>query len=196
MSAKTPVRREMRVLVAGIATIASLVAAGRGVPAWYRWHDRVTQRAADVRRELDRARARVRDSGAVRDSLATRAKRMSALMPALVSRSAPAQAAGELAALIGDAAQEAGMRVASLQVRPDTVRGSGYTRVAVRADLVGDVAGLSAVLATLESGLPLLDVRELSVTQPELASAGGRPEALRVQLFVVGLAETRTGRAR
>jgi hypothetical protein len=194
MSATTPARREVRVLVTGITTIASLIVAGRGMPALYRWHERVTQRAATVRRELDGARARVRDSGAVRDSLAMRAKRMSALMPALVSRSAPAQAAGELAALIGDAAQEAGVRVASLQVRPDTARSSGYTRVAVRADLVGDVVGLSAMLAALESGLPLLDVRELSITQPELASSGGRPEALRVQLFVVGLAETRTGR--
>jgi hypothetical protein len=115
----------------------------------------------------------------------------------VLTNAAPAAAGGMLASMLSDAAAEAGMRVASIQVRPDTARRNGYMRIGVRGDLVGDVVGLRQLLTALEGGMTLLSVRELSIAQPELTPAPDRPETLRVQLLVDALIATpRTGSAR
>jgi hypothetical protein len=58
----------------------------------------------------------------------------------------------------------------------------------VHADVVGDIHGITTLLATLERGSARLRVRELTVTQPDAAAPGDRVEALRADLTVEGLA--------
>ena len=63
--------------------------------------------------------------------------------------------------------------------------------MAVRASLTADVRGLSKFLLSLERGLTLLAIDELSITQPEPGADGTRPEMLQVDLVVAGLALSR-----
>ena len=77
---------------------------------------------------------------------------------------------------------------------PDSASRNGLARVAVRASGIGDIAGVTRLLQDIESGVPLLAVRELSITQPEPAAPDGRAEALRFEVLVEGLARVEAAR--
>jgi hypothetical protein len=69
---------------------------------------------------------------------------------------------------------------------PDSVAGA-FGRVALHAELEGDVAGLTRFLRTIEVGDPLLTVPALSI---QAADPVGRPntaEQLRIEATVAGL---------
>ena len=79
------------------------------------------------------------------------------------------------------------MRLGAVQIRPDTAGSETFTRISVRADAMGDVAGVTKMLATLERGPTLLAVRSLSIDQSEPAATSDRMESLRVSIVVEGL---------
>lgn len=138
--------------------------------------------------ELQRAERSVAGAPAMAESLAVRNARLLAMAPAIVTGDTPALAAGNLASLLSGVAAAAGMRVTSVQPRADTSRQGTFVRVAVRASLVGDVRGLTRMLAALERGPTRIAVRELSISQPEPGAGADRVEALRVELDSEGLA--------
>jgi hypothetical protein len=128
---------------------------------------------------------------ALRDTLRARRDRLALLDSGLVKGDTPSAAAATLASVISETAEEAGVKLGSVQVRPDSARaGTAVTLVAVRADAVGDIRGLTLLLAEIEAGVPLLRVRELSVSQPAPAAPDTQAEALRVELLIEGLART------
>jgi hypothetical protein len=180
--------RDRRVLALGALTVAGIIAVGRGLPAWRRWQSDSRASATELRAEVQRAERSVRAAPATRDSLAARSRRFLDLGPALVAGETPAAAAATLASLVSGAAASAGVRTVAVQVRPDTLGKAFFTRVAVRADLVGDVQGLTALLGALERGPSLLAIRELSMSQAEPAAPLDRAEVLRAQILVEGLA--------
>lgn len=182
---------DRRTLATGIISILSILVLGRGVPAWQRW----TGDARDEAIALTTRRARVEQTLAqaavTRESLHVRKRRFVSLAPLLVDGSTPAAAAAALSGIVSGAALTAGLRMGSVQLRSDTSGLGHFRRVAVRVDLVGDVHGLTAFLASLERGPALLAVRELSVTQPDATAPADRMEMLRVQVLVEGLALAR-----
>jgi hypothetical protein len=182
--------RDRRVLVLGIATITLVVGGGRGLPAWREWYAGSRASAAQLRGELARAEESLRHSAVTRDSLAARKRRLVALLALLAGGETPQMAGAGLASSVASAAEAAGVRVGTVQVRPDSAGRNVFTRVAVRADVTGDVRGVAAFLGALEQDATLLAVRELVVSQPEPAAPADRAEALRVELLVEGLALT------
>jgi hypothetical protein len=58
----------------------------------------------------------------------------------------------------------------------------------VHADVVGDITGITILLASLEHGPVRVRVRDVTVTQPDATAPADRVEALRVELTVDGLA--------
>lgn len=187
MSALTLSPRDRRVLALGAATIGLLFALGRGVPALRRWEREQRAEAAELAAEAARARGSVRAHGVVRDSLKARETRFLALAPLLLGGETPAVAGATLASLVSGAAAACSVRLGAVQVRADSAGQGVFTRVAVRADAVGDVRGVTGFLAALERGPALLAVRELSVSQSEPAAPPDRPEVLRIELTVEGL---------
>jgi hypothetical protein len=183
--------KDRRTLTLGVASVVAIIGSSRGVPAWRRWTDEARSDAALVAQRASRAEGLVTDAGQLRDTLARRNARFLALAPMLVDGATPSAASATLAGLVSGAAATSSMRIGSVQLRPDTTATGMFTRVAVRADLVGDVFGVTALLAILERGPTLVVVRELSVTQPDAGAAADRPEALRVQLLVEALALNR-----
>ena len=114
----------------------------------------------------------------------------------MVPGDGPTSAAGELATFVSGTATAADVAVGALQVQVDTAErggaggdaGSPFARVSVQGDLTGDVHGLTYFLSEIEGGLFLLSVRELAITQPEPAAPSDRPETLRAQFVVEGIA--------
>ena len=185
--------RDRRTLLVGGGIIASLVVLSKGVPAWRDWVATSRAGALEQTRAASDADALVSHGKALRDTLAARNARYVALAPALVAGNTPAEAAATLASLVSSAASVAGVKLGAVQLRPpaDTGARRAFVRIGVHADVVGDIQGITTLLASLERGPARLRVRDITVTQPDAAAPGDRVEALRADLTVEGLAIAR-----
>ena len=193
-------RRDRRTALVGAGIVAGLVALAKGMPVWRAWDAEVRASAAELVAESARAERSVRALPVVRDSLIARNARYLALAELIVPGDGPTSAAGELATFVSGAATASDLTVGALQVRVDTTAlevegrtvGSplapAFARVSVQGDLTGDVLGLTYFLSEIEDGPFLLSIRELAVSQPEPAAPADRPEMLRVQFVVEGIA--------
>jgi hypothetical protein len=188
--------RERRTLVGGAIVAAVLVLFTRGVPAWRRWDADARGSAREMTAALARARSDVRTRPAMLDSLEQREARLIAYAPMLLEGETHIAAGAALASLVSGAAAQAGVVVGSVQLRPDTAKGRGFTRVRVQADGTGDLPSVTRWLAALEQDATLLSIQGLSITQPDAGGPAERPEVLRVEITVEALAlpEARGGR--
>jgi len=71
--------------------------------------------------------------------------------------------------LVAASADSARVKISSMQIRADTALKARIARVSVRLTASTDIAGLVALIDDLESGVPLLVVRELNISQGEPA---------------------------
>ena len=179
--------RDRRVLAVGLLTCCSLVIVTRGFPALVRWTRAARENAAQLTAEAARAASTVGSAHRTVDSLRARNARYAAIQPRLLDAETVAGAGSALASLISTTAAASGVRLGSVQIHTDTVHADAFLPIRVHADLVGDINGLSAMLATLERGRTPLAVRELSIEQPELAAGDDRAESLRAELTVESL---------
>jgi hypothetical protein len=186
--------RDPRARVAAGVCILAMLALTRAVPAWYRWTTELRSDARELAAEVARADHAITAASITLDSLAQRNARFLALAPALLDGDTPASAGAVLAGVVSGAAAIAGVRLASVRLRPDSATSGTFTRVAVQGEIVGDIDGVMTFLATLERGPLLLAVRELAVTQTEPAAPPERAEVLRAQISVEGLALNRRTR--
>ncbi|HEX6053627.1 MAG TPA: type II secretion system protein GspM [Gemmatimonadaceae bacterium] len=179
--------RDRLTVIIGAVTIVLLLGGSRAIPWWRRAHREVTVAAADARERLAFEQSLLRSERAARDSATARSRRYLALAPRILPGRSPAIAAAELAAMVSGAAQGSGLRVGAVQVQPDTTRLGVFARVAVRAQVTGDVRGVSALLLTLERGPLVLNIRELSLAQLDAGADDTRPEMLRGEMLVEAL---------
>jgi hypothetical protein len=179
--------RDRRALSIGAAAILGLILLGRGLPALLSWERKEATRAQAQGAELARARVEIARARAVQDSAREHGARIVALAPLLLGGDSPATATATLAGIVSGAAARANVRVGALQLHADTASKSTFVRVGVRGEVTGDIAGVTAMLASLERGPTMLAIRELSITQPEPAAASDHMEALHVELVVEGL---------
>jgi hypothetical protein len=182
--------RDRKTAIVGGIVVLSLLLAGRGVPAWHRWRinakestESVLAEASEVAGSVDRAREF--DAANRRAAL----QRME-VRPAFVNGTTQATAAANLGAIVADAATGNGVRMGSLQTSTDSATGQGGTvaHLRVRGEGTGDVTAVTQFLATLEGGLPIVAVRELSITQGEPRAPPDRPESLHVGFVIEALA--------
>jgi len=177
-------RRDRRVLIIGAVAIGSIVAFGKGWPAIRTWEAARVAAAAEVRERLTVAERNAALMPFVRDSAASRARRLEALRSRLIRGASADAAAASLGALVEKIAADEGVDVLTMTLRPDTLIRHGLARVAVRFGAEGDVDGLINLLTALEGHDRPLVVRELSVVQPEPMAPASRAEALRFDLTV------------
>lgn len=179
---------DRRALVAGAAVVVASVLFARGLPAWRRWDAGAHEAAAERAREAARTESIVRTLPAGLDSLQARRARYVALGRGVLDGESTAAAGASLASLVSGAAARAGVRIGSVQVRPDTAGAGTFLRISVRAEGTGDLPAITRMLETLEGGRTLLAVRGVSITQPTPGGPAEQPEALRLELTVEGLA--------
>lgn len=181
--------RDRRTLVLGLVGMAAIVGFGRGLPALRRWERARVEEAAAARAELRYAAAGERLLPALRDSLRARRARAAALDSILIDATIAAEASAQLATMVTDFAEASEVKVTAVQIRQDSAMAkSPLLRVGARLSGMGDVTALSALLQNLEGGDTPFAVRELIVSQSEPAAPDTRPEILRFELLVEGLA--------
>jgi hypothetical protein len=183
--------RDQRTMVGGLVVVLLLVSGSRGVPAVARWRDDAVVSSESLVRQADDAERSVQASTTTRDSLVARRVRLARLDSAVLEGESPALAAAALAEYVADVADDAKTQLGSVQTLADTAVRGPLTKVAIRASATGDLPSIARFLAGLESGPLLLAIRELGMTQQEIASVPNRPEALRAELTVEGIARIR-----
>ena len=192
MIAATLSARDRRTLAIGVAAMGSIVALGRGLPALARWERGRVEAAAEARARLRDETVAARLLPALTDSLRARRARLDSLEGVLFVGTLPAEASAQLAAVLAEYAEAAQLKVVSVQMRQDTARaGAPLLRVGARLVGAGDVTALAGLLQAIETDESPLAVRELTVSQSEPAAPDTRPEILRLELFVEGLASLR-----
>jgi hypothetical protein len=180
--------RDRRTLVIGGVTIGLLFGLARGLPALMAWQrDRVDE-AATLTNQARASRADESILPSQRDTLRARKARLAALDSAMLSGVSSSAAAAQLAATLGDIADEAPLKVSAMQLRADSAQVGTIAPVAVRVTGVTDVTGLAEFLKAVETGAMPLLVRELAVTQPDPMAPDTKIETLRVDILVEGLA--------
>jgi type II secretion system (T2SS) protein M len=184
--------RDRRTLIVGALSMGSIVAAGRGLPALRAWESSRTTAATEARDQLALAETGAGRLREVRDSATARWRRLNALRSPLLSGATPEAAASTLASLLEKLADEEGVDVETVMLRPDSVVRFDLVRVAVRLTAESDVEGLLGFLFAVETQTEPLAIRELSVTQPEPAALPSKPEALRFEVVVQTLARVKS----
>ena len=134
------------------------------------------------------ARDALRALPALRESLAARRARLAALDSTLLSGQSASAAAADLTAAVEQFAMDAGVKMNALQIAVDSALSGSVAHVRVRFTGVADVMGLSAFLRMVEGGDIPLVVRELVVAQPDAAGPSSKPEALRIEILIEGIA--------
>jgi hypothetical protein len=180
--------RDRRTLIVGVSVVGGLFVLARGLPSLMRWQNEQRLEAESMVADLSAARAGARQMPALRDSLRARQKRLAVVDSSILSGPTSSSAAAMLASALEELAGESSVKVSAMQLHADSAAAGALVQVSVRLTAVADVYGLLALLRAIEGGETLLAVRELAVTQPEPAAPSSKPEALRVDMMVVGLA--------
>jgi hypothetical protein len=180
--------RDRRTLVIGVSVVGSLFALGRGLPALMSWQStRIADATATVG-DLTDARAGRRALPTLRDSAREQQARIAAIDSAIVTAPTSSAAAALLASALEEMADEARVKVGAMQLVADSAAAGAVVQVGVRLTGVADVYGLLELLKAVEGGEALLAVRELAVSQSDPAAPSTKPEALRIDMMVVGMA--------
>jgi hypothetical protein len=176
--------RERRAVWVGAAILAAAVLL-RTVPLAARAVASMRQRLDDRTATLARAGALISAAPALHDSLVRSLAAFVGLAPSLLEGRTRAEASANLASLVSLVASRSAMRVVQQSVTPDSAVAT-FGRVTVRAELEGDVAGLTRLLAAMETSRPLLTVGTLAVDAPDPQPHAGLPERLRIEMEVTG----------
>jgi type II secretory pathway component PulM len=178
--------RDRRALLLGGGAVLGAVLMLRVLPWAVRSVRALRAEAAERVALLSRADEVLAGAPAARDSLARALGDVVGLAPKLVDGHTAAEAQASLSGLISLTASRHALRVLRLDPLPDSTAGA-FGRVALRAELEGDVAGLTRFVKTIEVGDPLLTLPALSI---QAADPVGRPNAaeqLRIEAMVTGL---------
>ena len=180
--------RDRKTLLGGLLAVAAIAAGGRAVPRWREWDEQARTSATELTAEVAALETRLKQLPELRDSARARAVQATAARERLIEAATVGAAGATLTSLVTDMADELGVKVSAVQIRPDTLFRGGYARVAVSLTAAGDVAHLADLLTALESSESLIAVRELTVTPADVLLPDGRPETIRFQLLVEALA--------
>lgn len=180
--------RDRRTIAIGALCMTSIGGVGKGVPALRRWEAARIAAATEARDQLALAERGASTLREIRDSVTSRGRRLNAHRGQLLTAGTPEAAAATLATLLEKLANEEGVDVTTVTLRPDSVVRFGLARVVVRLTAESDVDGLLGFLYAAETHTTRLAVRELAVTQPEPAAPPTRAEALRFDVVVQALA--------
>jgi hypothetical protein len=180
--------RDRRTLIGGVLGMSVILGGSRAIPLWREWDEQSRASAAELTTQVAALETQLRLLPALRDSARARAARADAARTRVIKASTVGAAAGALATQVTDIADDLGIKVSAVQLRPDTLFRAGYARVAVTLTAAGDVTHLADLVQALELSDALFAVRELTVTPADVLVSDARPETLRFQILVEGLA--------
>lgn len=180
------------VLLVGITIVMSILISARGVPAIASWQATERTNAASLVQREDHARKNVRALRQTLDTLSAKRSRLAQLRAGLLKGDSPTLAGAWLAEHISDLAADNDVELGAVQIKSDSTKGA-FVPVQLRASVSGDLESVVDFLSTIETGLPVIAVRELTISQPAVALTAAQPELLRVEVVIEGLADARQG---
>jgi hypothetical protein len=175
---RAAIARGVSVAVLGIVLLRGLPA---GVRRYGGWRERVLSEATLARR----SRAAVAGESATRDSLGIALHDFVGLAPRLLAGRTHAEAAATLVSWVTGAASGGALRVRRAESVADSGQGT-LRRVRVRAELEGDIAGVTRFIGSVERGNPLLSVTTMAITAPDPSARPGAAEVLRLEVTIAG----------
>lgn len=178
---------DRRVAALGATVIASLLLGFRAAPAWRVWRADARALAAEQVAGAARDAALLEAFPTALDSLEAREGRVLGIGPALLTGDSPPDAASNLAALIAEIARASSVRLEVVNSRADSSHAEALPRVTADIQATADVAGLAALLRSLESGPLLLAIKHLEVRPQNLAGPADQAEQLFIRLTVEAL---------
>ncbi len=180
--------RDRRTLIVGALVLLPLFLGGKALPVALEWQHRQTTDAATMVRKVVELRASLRSLPTLRDTLIARRERVTRVDSLLLMSGSLASAAAELASLVESLADSSRIKIGYLQLKVDTGSRVPIAAIGVRLNGMSDVGGLASFVRAVEEGVRPLIVRELSVVPADPAGSDAKPEVLRVDLLVEGLA--------
>jgi hypothetical protein len=182
--------RDRRVLLWGGAVVL-LAVAGRVAREGQRLAARRVDEARQAAGLAARAKALVAEAPARQRLVRERAREMVTLAPLLLSGSSDADAAAALAGELNALAAGHRVALARLDPVPDSAAGP-FSRIELRLQAEGDLAGLYGFIHAVETGPLLLSFTDLAITAQDAEAA---VERLRLEGAVRGWTMRRTGMA-
>lgn len=179
--------RDMRTLIFGAVCIAGMLTISRGIPLLVASYRATAMQLRTTHDELEQDRQIVAQRSNVLASLDRTTTAFLGASPAFLKGSSADQAAAMLASVISDAADANGVHLSSLQPVVDSTSRTLIVPILVRVSGAGDVRGVSGMLRDLEGGVPLVDVRQVTIAQPDPAAPSDRMESLHIELTARGL---------
>lgn len=176
--------RDRRTLMLGAVAVACVLALYAVIPVLRGWSER--EAAIDgVRRELATLRGVQRAAPMLRTALASRTARAADFPQRPVAAGTAALAAGVLQGVLQRYADESQLAVSELNVAGDP-DATTVPLAALPATMIalGDVYGVADLLARVQHGATLLEVRELTVQVNPARRAEGGGELLQVTLVL------------
>lgn len=185
-------KRESRTAVVGGIVIGSILLFGRGFPAVVRWTRAERANADELQHEAIRVAADLRAYPATRDSAQAWRLRLGDEITSLLHGATADQASASLAGSIREAAEEASVRLGSIDLRIDTTSSAVFLHHRATTDVTGDIRGISSFLSALESGATRIRVISLSISQSEPFAGPRQAETLQMNIVVEALARRPT----
>jgi seryl-tRNA(Sec) selenium transferase len=124
----------------------------------------------------------------MQDTIIARRRRRAGVDSLLIAGASAAAAGASLIGYVNSVAEECGIKLLSTSVRVDSAR-RGLSRVTVRISTVTDGQGVGELVSELETGAPMIAVREMTITGTDAGAPPTRAEALRLDLLLEGLAQ-------
>lgn len=181
------ISRDMRTLLIGAACVSTMLLVGKVIPALVASHRVTAAQLRMIRGELAQDRQIVDRRNEVTKSLDATTTAFLGIAPAFLKGNAASQGAAMLASVVADAADANGVHLSSLQPVADTTSRTLVVPVSVHTSGTGDIRGISGMLRDLESGVPVVEVQQLMIAQPDPTAPADHMEMLHVELTVRGL---------
>jgi hypothetical protein len=189
------ISKDARTLLIGVACVSTMLLVGKVIPAVIASHRANATQLRMIRGELAQDRQIVDRRNEIARSLDATATAFLGMAPAFLKGNAPSQGAAMLASVVADAADANGVHLSSLQPVADTSRHTLVVPVSVHTSGTGDIRGISGMLRDLESGVPVVEVQQLMIAQPDPTAPADHMEMLHVELTVRGLYRSVPGAA-
>lgn len=182
---------DRRILLGGATIVSAIFVIGRGLPRVQDWMDQRVESAARATNEASVLRQMSVNAGAWDDSIKGMRGRLASLDDWWLRAPSLALARIALTRHLSDAAEAAGVELATQPERSDTTTRIA-ARLRVRVSATGTPGSLVWFLAMLEGGPPRLLVKQFSMVRNENTQAVGAGERSRMDLVVEALAQIDT----
>jgi hypothetical protein len=189
------ISKDTRTLLIGAACVSTMLLVGKVIPAAIALHRANATQLRMIRGELTQDRQIINSRNEIARSLDATTTAFLGIAPAFLKGDATSQGAAMLASVVADAADANGVHLSSLQPVADTSHHALVVPVSVHTSGTGDIRGISGMLRDLESGVPVVEVQQLMIAQPDPTAPADHMEMLHVELTVRGLYRSVPGAA-